>query len=838
MKKLLALVLALVMSMSLVTISNAAFKDADKISNKEAVDVMAAVGVLAGYDNGEFGATDTLTRAQACKIIAYLDLGKDVAEALPAVQVFSDLPASNWAAKYVAYCADAGYLSGVGDNKFAPDEKVTGYQFGKMLLCALGYDATIEEMTGASWTIKVAKLMEKNSISKGTSKLGAAVLTREEAAQYALNALKATCVEYDEKGSTITAGDVTIITGAKKAQAVYSGETYADDIVAGTPVDGKYTLQLGEKLYKGDLKKDTSVTVDEFNRPLDYKWTYKTNDDVYTVAKTALFTYTAETSAKNMLKDLKGWYIGSVASANKITAESDIAAYANDTANGKVVELYGDKDNKVINATAVEIEYAVAEITDISTNKAGDVTYTLSYGGSDITAKDWADDDKNTDTVKVYGKVAEDDIVTFTTTGAGTSADPYVQHIYPTTKVVGTQTQKTSDKITVSGTAYSVALGVAKDRSNNVAMTDFANKTSDNNYYLDQFGFVVKTSAIAEEKNYAVIDLIALMGASGTGSNQYAEAKLVFADGSTKTVKVTKIDSKKIKDYAALTDGTSAVVGTSMNTNKAKNTAFENKVVTYTVKNDEYTLKFVGTNPTSIALTSGVPTLSGSDAINSETVVVVKSGTTDTNAKFTAYTGYKAMPTVTSTPVSYATDDGKVVFVYVDAVGKTVSGAVTKTDVFYAISDDVTVTGNASDDNLVYAVEGILNGEKTTIKSEEVIFDNTGDVKMSKGYLYTVEFDGSGYVTKSTLQGAAGTDFVKSTVTTAAKNGLLVTNATTYTYDGTEKVVVIDSDGELVSGSITSASKDDVVYVKVVDKNAADGTAKKIAIDTIYIIQK
>ena len=836
MKKLLALVLALVMSMSLVTISNAAFKDADKISNKEAVDVMAAVGVLAGYDNGEFGATDTLTRAQACKIIAYLDLGKDVAEALPAVQVFSDLSANNWAAKYVAYCADAGYVSGVGDNKFAPDEKVTGYQFGKMLLCALGYDQKVEEMTGSSWEIKVAKLMESNSLSKGTSKLGSAVLTREEAAQYALNALKATCVEYDEKGSTITAGDVTIITGAKKAQAVYSGEPYADDIVAGTAVDGKYTLQLGEKLYKGDLKKDTSVTVDEFNRPLDYKWTYKTNDDVYTVAKTALFTYTAETSAKNMLKDLKGWYIGSVASANKITAESDIAAYANDTANGKVVELYGDKDNKVINATAVEIEYAVAEITDISTNKAGDVTYTLSYDGSDITAKDWADDDKNTDTVKVYGKVAEDDIVTFTTTGAGTSADPYVQHIYPTTKVVGTQTQKTSDKITVSGTAYSVALGVAKDSSNNVAMTDFANKTSDNNYYLDQFGFVVKTSAIAEEKNYAVIDLIALMGASGTGSNQYAEAKLVFADGSTKTVKVTKIDSKKIKDYTALTDDTSAVVGTSMNTNKAKNTAFENKVVTYTVKNDEYTLKFVGTNPSGIALTSGVPTLSGSDAINSETVVVVKSGTTDTNAKFTAYTGYKAMPTVTSTPVSYATDDGKVVFVYVDAVGKTVSGAVTKTDVFYAISDDVTVTGNASDDNLVYAVEGILNGEKTTIKSEEVIFDNTGDVKMSKGYLYTVEFDGSGYVTKSTLQGNTGDDFVKSTVTTAAKNGLLVTNATTYTYDGTEKVVVIDSDGELVSGSITSASKDDVVYIKVVDKNASG--AKLIAIDTIYIIQK
>ena len=45
MKKLLALVLALVMSMSLVTISNAAFKDADKIDYKEAVDVMNAVDI-------------------------------------------------------------------------------------------------------------------------------------------------------------------------------------------------------------------------------------------------------------------------------------------------------------------------------------------------------------------------------------------------------------------------------------------------------------------------------------------------------------------------------------------------------------------------------------------------------------------------------------------------------------------------------------------------------------------------------------------------------------------------------------------------------------------------
>ena len=54
MKKLLALVLALVMSMSLVTISNADFKDADKIDYNEAVDVMNAVGVFVGDEKGNF----------------------------------------------------------------------------------------------------------------------------------------------------------------------------------------------------------------------------------------------------------------------------------------------------------------------------------------------------------------------------------------------------------------------------------------------------------------------------------------------------------------------------------------------------------------------------------------------------------------------------------------------------------------------------------------------------------------------------------------------------------------------------------------------------------------
>ena len=96
MKKLLALVLALVMSMSLVTISNAAFKDADKIDYKEAVDVMNAVGVFVGDEKGNFNAKDNLTREQAAKIIAYLELGEKAADALVGSATFTDVAATRW----------------------------------------------------------------------------------------------------------------------------------------------------------------------------------------------------------------------------------------------------------------------------------------------------------------------------------------------------------------------------------------------------------------------------------------------------------------------------------------------------------------------------------------------------------------------------------------------------------------------------------------------------------------------------------------------------------------------------------------------------------------------
>ena len=235
MKKLLALVLALVMSMSLVTISNAAFKDADKIDYKEAVDVMNAVGVFIGDEKGNFNAKENLTREQAAKIIAYLELGSKAADALVGGATFTDVASSRWSAGFVGYCAQAGIVSGVGDSKFDPAGQLTALQFGKMLLVELGYDAKAAGMVGADWAINTSKLMAKAKLMDGIDGSVNQVLTREKAAQMTLNALKAPTVEYTTKGSSISVNGAEINLGASEPTYVTNTIAKQQTISDATP---------------------------------------------------------------------------------------------------------------------------------------------------------------------------------------------------------------------------------------------------------------------------------------------------------------------------------------------------------------------------------------------------------------------------------------------------------------------------------------------------------------------------------------------------------------------------------------------------------------------------
>ena len=167
-KKTLCVVLCLAMLVGLCAMGASAieFTDADEINYKEAVDLLTGIGVINGKPDGDalkFDPKGTLTRAEACKIITYL-LGY---EDISATSTFDDVPAGKWFSGPIALCATEGIVNGVGNNKFNPNGTLTGSAWSKMLLCALGYNAEYEGMTGKSWEVGVAKTLKNTGLLDG-----------------------------------------------------------------------------------------------------------------------------------------------------------------------------------------------------------------------------------------------------------------------------------------------------------------------------------------------------------------------------------------------------------------------------------------------------------------------------------------------------------------------------------------------------------------------------------------------------------------------------------------------------------------------------------------------
>ena len=190
MKKVLAVAVAFVLLIGMIPFAGAAFTDEDKISsdNKKAVEYVSGKGVISGFPDGSFKPTDTLTRAQAAKILCVALEGADAANALAKTDTgFSDVPATHWAAKFIAYCVDKGVVAGVGNNKFNPDGKLTGTAFAKMLLVAF-HRADASQLVGEKWAVNTQKAMRTDALNDGVNTADKPT-TRENACRMAYNFL-------------------------------------------------------------------------------------------------------------------------------------------------------------------------------------------------------------------------------------------------------------------------------------------------------------------------------------------------------------------------------------------------------------------------------------------------------------------------------------------------------------------------------------------------------------------------------------------------------------------------------------------------------------------------
>ena len=173
-QKILALVLALVMSLSLMATAGARdFTDGDQIDETfaESVDVLTGLEVFQGYPTGDFQPKGDITRAEVAAIIYRIATG-DVTDSQVGIYAdynkFSDVPSDNWAAGYINYCANAEYIKGRGDGKFYPQDKVTGYEALAMILRVVGYDKN-GEFTGADWQVQTAATANQRKVTKNVN---------------------------------------------------------------------------------------------------------------------------------------------------------------------------------------------------------------------------------------------------------------------------------------------------------------------------------------------------------------------------------------------------------------------------------------------------------------------------------------------------------------------------------------------------------------------------------------------------------------------------------------------------------------------------------------------
>ncbi|MFQ9975413.1 MAG: S-layer homology domain-containing protein, partial [Butyricicoccus sp.] len=163
-KKVLALVLAFACAFTM--FASAAFTDQADIKATDAVDMLVALGVVDGFEDGSFQPNGTVTRAQMAKMIYVLRTGKSDASAYNNDKTsFTDIN-SHWAAGYIKYCQSLGIIAGKSNTKFDPNGKVTAQEAAKMLLVTLGYNAEKAGLVGSNWASKTNALADENGLLK------------------------------------------------------------------------------------------------------------------------------------------------------------------------------------------------------------------------------------------------------------------------------------------------------------------------------------------------------------------------------------------------------------------------------------------------------------------------------------------------------------------------------------------------------------------------------------------------------------------------------------------------------------------------------------------------
>ena len=767
--------------------SAASYADVTSKQNEEAIEVLKTVGIMTGDENGKFNPEAKVTRNEMAVVMCNL-LDYTVAS-YKGTSPFTDVP--EWAEPYVAACYTNGITSGYDAKTYGGSDTVTTGQAALMLLKALGYFQYSADF-GSDWLVETTKNGSTAGLFDGVATGAKEALTRNDVAQMVLNALEADLVKAEKNGSDVHVGDV-VISGGK---ATYDARTGTDSKYAkidSTKVDGKYTIQLGEDLYDGDLVKADGAD-DDFGRP-SVKWTYE-NKEIGTYADDADAVYTATVEKQDLYdlvgsdvyNDLKngdadfsvvvdGVALKDVKLSDYIVKNNDDDAGDKIIKKGATTEVFIDDDSNDVVITVIN-SYVAQVDGDYDKNDEE-----LELDILDEAFVDVKDTTLSSDDFDYLDSYSDEDYVLITV------ANKEIKTIDLAETVEGKVTAYTEKKnVTVDGTKYEYSKNYTD------AVKDDSNLSYDlNDAYtlvLDANGYVIYTDGTAGHNDYVYV---AKMDYAG-GAKKSLEGDAYFIDGTNKVITIDNDDDFDARDY-----------GNWYSYNEKSNGKYELEAIPTNKDTDT----FYGSVSTSV--NKGVVTENGKSTVyvndtnntgsgkidkvkaNNDTIFVVND-----DDDVTAYTGIKNVPDITSktaaVTVAVVNDGAYADVVYIYSADMSISGD--SGDRVYLLEE----SPNASvdkDDNKYYEYDAIVNGEITTVKAT--------DKNLKIGLYQNVSYDENGYMDDQDLvKDASDDDFKVYTgiKTISYKSGVLSLGSNDVVLADSYKIFVNDDgDGKTTTPS-------------------------------------
>ena len=532
-KRALSLLLSstLVLGMLVMGGSAAGYKDVDASNeHQEAIEVLQAVGIMTGDQNGNFNPDGSITRNEMAVVMAHL-LNLDY-DYYRGTNPFTDVP--EWAAPYVAACAAEGVVAGIGNGQYGGSNKVTAAEASLMIMKALGYFQNAEDF-GSDWQVATIRQASYINLFANINSDADSALTRAQVAQLVLNGLKAQMVDFTgDKGIQI--GDVTVGYRAEYTARTNANKKYNSIDTGKTDIAGnnQYYVQLGEELYNGDLKLADNEA-DVFGRPA-HTWSFDgekigtyVNYDLmvkeYTTAATGKDLYEAVGKTAFDKYDFESYVNGKDSDLYKQISKDNKKEVTN-TADGALTQVFVDSDKEEVIVTVINTY--LAQATMDYNEKKDSVSFKI-YGLNEITKSVSGDDFAIAD-------IEKDDFVLVT------YADDEIQTISDVeilSKVEISTFSTSGDKVTavtVDGTKYNDS---AMLKYNDEVLKQYANtnlKDTTYNVYLDQYGYVIGVDVVEGVDNYVFIT-----GVDGNSSNLATanfDANAIFLDGTSQVIKV------------------------------------------------------------------------------------------------------------------------------------------------------------------------------------------------------------------------------------------------------------------------------------------------------------